>query len=162
MAAMESQYDAGYPEAQGEFMYWIGDTYAGNFGPERCLRLMPFHTYLERGIHWAGGSDYPVTPFPPRLGIWASLARQTLNGTYGKQPFGTAEAVDIHSVLRSYTSWAARQLFLEKRIGSIETGKDADIAIWDRDPYTVPTSQVKDMKCMMTLFQGRVVYSQTY
>jgi predicted amidohydrolase YtcJ len=33
MAALESQYDAGYPEAQAEFMYWIGDTYAGNFGP---------------------------------------------------------------------------------------------------------------------------------
>ncbi len=158
MAALESQYDAGYPEAQAEFMYWIGDTYAGNFGPERCLRLMPLHTYTQRGIRWAGGSDYPVTPFPPRLGIWASLARETLNGTYGKQPFGTAEAVDIHTALRSYTVWAARQLFLENRIGSLEAGKDADIAVWDRDPYTVPTDQIKDLKCTMTLFQGRIVY----
>ena len=158
MATLEKQYDAGYPEAQAEFMYWIGDTYAANFGPARCLRLMPFHTYLQRGILWAGGSDFPVTPFPPRLGIWASIARETLNGTYGQQPFGTAEAVDIHDALRSYTIWAAHQLFLEKRIGSLETGKDADIAIWDRDPYTVPTSEVKDMKCMLTLFQGRVVY----
>jgi predicted amidohydrolase YtcJ len=161
MAALESQYDAGYPEAQAEFMYWIGDTYAGNFGPERCLRLMPLHTYLERGIRWSGGSDYPVTPFPPRLGIWASLARETLNGTYGRQPFGTAEAVDIHAALRSYTSWAARQLFLEDRIGSIEAGKDADIAVWDRDPYSVPAAQIKDMHCTMTLFQGRVVYDQS-
>jgi len=160
MAALENQYDAGYPEAQAEFMYWIGDTYAGNFGPERCPRLMPLHTYTERGIRWAGGSDYPVTPFPPRLGIWASLARETLNGTYGKQPFGTAEAVDIHAALRSYTVWAARQLFLENRIGSLEAGKDADIAVWDRDPYTIPTDQIKDMKCTMTLFQGRVVYGQ--
>lgn len=158
MAALENQYDAGYPEAQAEFMYWIGDTYAGNFGPERCLRLMPFHTYTQRGIRWAGGSDYPVTPFAPRLGIWASLARETLNGAYGKQPFGTAEAVDIHTALRSYTVWAARQLFLENRIGSLEAGKDADIAIWDRDLYTVPTDQIKEMKCTMTLFQGRVVY----
>jgi predicted amidohydrolase YtcJ len=158
MAALEKKYDAGYPEAQAEFMYWIGDTYAGNFGPARCLRLMPFHTYLDRGIRWAGGSDYPVTPFAARLGIWASLARETLKGTYGKQPFGTAEAVDIHNALRSYTTWAAHQLFLEQRIGSIETGKDADIAIWDRDPYTIPTEQVRDMKCVMTLFQGSVVY----
>jgi predicted amidohydrolase YtcJ len=161
MAALENQYDAGYPEAQAEFMYWIGDTYAGNFGRERCLRLMPLHTYADRGIRWAGGSDYPVTPFPPRLGIWASLARETLNGAYGKQPFGTAEAVDIHTALRSYTAWAARQLFLENRIGSLEAGKDADIAVWDRDPYTVPTDQIKDMRCTMTLFQGRVVYGPT-
>jgi hypothetical protein len=158
MGALQRDYDAGYPEAQAEFMYWIGDTYAGNFGPARNLRLMPLKTYLNRGIQWAGGSDYPVTPFAARLGIWASVARETLNGTYGKQPFGTAEAVDVHASLRSYTMWAAHQLFLEKQIGSIEAGKDADIAIWDRDPYTIPTQQLKDMKCEMTLFKGRVVY----
>lgn len=158
MADLQKRYDAGYPEAQAEFMYWIGDTYAGNFGPARCLRLMPFHTYLNRSIRWAGGSDYPVTPFAARLGIWSSIARETLNGTYGKQPFGTAEAVDVHTALRSYTTWAAHQLFLENRIGSIEAGKDADIAIWDRDPYTIPTEELKDMKCKMTLFQGHIVY----
>ena len=158
MAALEKQYDAGYPEAQAEFMYWIGDTYAGNFGPDRCLRLMPFQTYLHKGVQWAGGSDYSVTPFPPRLGIWASMARETLKGTWGKQPFGVAEAVDIHPAWRSYTVWGAHQLFLDGRIGSIEVGKDADIAIWDRDPYTVPMEKVKDMKCEMTLFQGNVVY----
>ena len=158
MAALEKQYDAGYPEAQAEFMYWIGDTYAGNFGQSRNQRLMPLRTYMNRGVQWAGGSDYPVTPFPARLGLWSSMARETLNGTYGKQPFGTAEAVDIHTALRSYTTWGAHQLFLDKRIGSLEPGKDADIAIWDRDIYTVPMNQVKDMKCKMTIFQGRVVY----
>ncbi len=160
MAAMQKQYDAGYPEAQAEFMYWIGDTYAGNFGPARCLRLMPFQTYLRKDVQWAGGSDYPVTPFAPRLGIWASLARETLKGTYGKQPFGMAEAVDIHAALRSYTVWAAHQLFLDDRIGSIEIGKDADIAVWDRDPYGVSAGEIKDMKCEMTVFQGKVVYQE--
>lgn len=159
IAALEKQYDAGYPEAQAEFMYWIGDTYAGNFGQQRCLRLMPFRTYMERGIRWAGGSDYPVTPFAARLGLWASMVRETLNGTFGKQPFGTAQAVDIHTALRSYTIWSAHQLFLENRTGSIEAGKDADIAVWDRNPYTVPAEQVKDMKCKMTIFKGRTVYS---
>ena len=158
MAQLEHQYDAGYPEAQAEFMYWIGDTYAGNFGAQRCLRLMPFQTYLHHSIQWGGGSDFPVTPFAPRLGIWSSMLRETLNGTYGRQPFGTAEAVDIHAAMRSYTTWAAHQLFLEDHIGSLETGKDADIAIWDRDPYTVAPAEIKDMKCEMTLFQGRIVY----
>jgi len=160
MARLQRDYEAGYPEAQAEFLYWIGDTYAGNFGPERCLREMPFKTYLAKGVMWAGGSDYPVTPFPARLGIWASMVRETLNGTYGKQPFGTAEAVGIHDALRSYTIWGAHQLFLEQRIGSIEAGKDADIAVWDRDPYTIPAAQAKDMKCKMTLFQGQVVYRE--
>jgi predicted amidohydrolase YtcJ len=158
MAALEKQFDAAYPEAQAEFMWWIGDTYAANFGPARSLRLMPFHTYRTRGILWAGGSDYFVTPFPARYGIWSTVVRKTLNGTYGLEPFGTAEAVDIHAALRSYTLWAAHQLFLEDRIGSLEVGKDADIAVWDRDVYTMPSDELKDLQCELTLFKGRVVY----
>jgi predicted amidohydrolase YtcJ len=158
MASLENQYDAAYPESQAPFTWWIGDTYAGNFGPERAARLNPFKTYLSKGIRWGGGSDFFVTPFPARFGIWASIARQTLKGVYGTHPFGTAESVDVHTVLRSYTTWAARQLFLEDRIGSIEPGKEADIAVWDRDLFTIPTDDLKDLKCEMTIFSGRIVY----
>jgi predicted amidohydrolase YtcJ len=158
MAALEKQYDAGYPEPQAPFMWWIGDTYAGSFGPERAARLNPFKTYLTKGIPWGGGSDFFVTPFPARYGLWASVARETLKGVYGAQPFGTAESVDIHAALRSYTGWSAHQLFLEDKIGSIETGKQADIAVWDRDMYSVPTGDIKNLKCEMTLFDGQVVY----
>jgi len=158
MASLEKQYDAAYPESQAPFTWWIGDTYAGNFGPDRAVRLNPYRTYLAHGIHWGGGSDFFVTPYPARFGIWASIARQTLKGVYGFHPFGMAEAVDVHSALRSYTSWASRQLFLEDRIGSIEAGKDADLAVWDRDLYSVPTDDLKSMKCEMTIFDGRVVY----
>ena len=45
---------------------------------------------------------------------------------YGAHPFGTAEAIDVHTALRSYTAWAAHQLFLEDKIGTIEPGKEAD------------------------------------
>ena len=158
MAAMQKQYDAGYPEPQPTFMWWIGDTYAGNYGPERALRLNPFRTYLAKGVRWTGGSDYPVTPFAARYGIWASIARRPLKGVYGAQPFGISESVDVHVALHSYTIWAARQLFLEKRTGSIEVGKDADLAVWDRDVYTIPTDDIKDMKCELTIFRGRIVY----
>jgi predicted amidohydrolase YtcJ len=158
MATLEKEYDAGYPEAQAPFMWWIGDTYAGNFGPERAARLNPFKTYLAKGIEWGGGSDFFVTPFPARYGIWSSVARETLKGVYGAHPFGTAESVDVHVALRSYTIWAAHQLFLEDKIGSIEPGKHADIAVWDRDMYSIPTDDLKNLKCEMTIFDGQVVY----
>jgi predicted amidohydrolase YtcJ len=158
MASLQKQYDAGYPEAQAPFMWWIGDTYAGNFGPQRSLRLEPFKTWMAKGIQWAGGSDYDVTPYPARYGIWASIERETLKGVYGKHPFGTAEAIDVHTALRSYTAWAARQLFLENKIGTIEQGKDADIAVWDHDLYTMPPQDIKNLKCELTIFGGRVVY----
>ena len=158
MARLEREFDVGYPEPSPPFMWWIGDTYAGNFGPSRALRLNPFATFVEKGIPWASASDFSVTPFEARYGLWASVARETLLGVYGANPWGTAESVDIHTALRSYTIWSARQMFLEDKIGSIEVGKYADIAVWDRDPYTVPTADIKDMVCELTLFDGRVVY----
>jgi predicted amidohydrolase YtcJ len=161
MGALQKHYDAGYPEAQATFTWWIGDLYAGNFGPERSLRLMPFATYFKNDILWAGGSDYPVTPIAARYGLWASVEREALKGTYGAHPFGTAEAVDIHQALRSYTVWAARQLFLEDRIGSLERGKEADIAIWDRDMYAIPSKDLRHLQCEMTIFHGQIVYQRS-
>ena len=159
MAKLQRTYDAGYPEMQPGFLWWIGDIYAGNYGPARDQHLEPFKTLTSRGIFWAGGSDYPVTPVPARYGLWASVARETAKGTYGLHPFGMSEAVDIRTALRSYTAWASRQMFLENKIGTLEVGKKADIAIWDRDLYSIPSDKIKDLKCLMTLFDGEVVYT---
>jgi predicted amidohydrolase YtcJ len=158
MARLQREHDAGYPEASGGFMWWLGDNYAGNFGPRRNLRMKPFATWVKKGVRWGGGSDFGVTPFPARYGLWASVARETLNGTYGRTPFGMDEAVDVRTALRSYTIWAAHTIFLDDRVGSIEVGKDADLAVWDRDPYTVPTAALKDMKAELTLVRGKVVH----
>jgi predicted amidohydrolase YtcJ len=158
MATLQRDFDAGYPETQAPFTWWIGDNYAGNLGPRRAQRLNPYHTYVGHGIRWGGGSDYPVTPLPARYGLWASIARTTLSGRYGAQPFGTAESVDIGTALKSYTLWAAHELFLDAEAGSLEPGKSADIAVWDQDMTAVPVAQVKDLKCELTLFRGTVVY----
>ena len=69
-----------------------------------------------------------------------------------------AESVDIHTALKSYTIWAAHQMFLEKQIGSLEVGKDADIAVWDKNMYAIPSAQLKDLTCEMTLVAGKVVF----
>ena len=161
MARLQKEFDAGYPESQAPFLWWLGDNYTANLGPARSQRLKPLRTYVQRGIRWAGGSDYSVTPFPARYSLWASVARRTLNATYGAQPFGTKESVDIRSALRAQTIWAAHQMFLDDRIGSIEPGKDADIAVWDRDPYTIPTDELRNLKCELTLLRGSVVYRMT-
>lgn len=158
MADMQRRFDAGYPELSPGFTWWIGDSYAGTFGPERSLRLNPLASFARRGLRWAGGSDYSVTPFAARYGIWASIAREPLLGVHGGDPFGRAEAVDARTALRSYTIWAAHQLFMDQRTGSLEAGKRADIAVWDTDFYTAPTAAIKDARCEMTIFDGDVVW----
>ena len=161
MAELQKKYDAGYPEMQPGFLWWIGDIYAASYGNPRGQRLEPLKTLQSRGILWSGGSDYSVTPVAARYGLWASLARQTAKGTFGLHPFGMAEAIDAKTALRSYTAWGARQMFLEDKIGTLEPGKRADIAIWDRDIYTIPAGEIKEMKCLMTLLEGEVVYQSS-
>ncbi len=158
MAAMQKEYDAGFPEPSPSFIWWLGDIYAGTFGPERSRHVNPFATFLSKGIHWASGSDYFVTPFPARYGIWSSIAREPLLGVYGGDPFGREESVDARAALRSFTIWAAHQVFMDERVGSLEPGKRADIAVWDTDFYTAPTAAIKDAACQMTIFDGDVVY----
>jgi predicted amidohydrolase YtcJ len=158
MATLQKRFDAGYPEVQPTFIWWIGDNYAGNLGAARALRLEPLKTFLAQGVSWSGGSDFDVTPIPARYGLWAAVERQTLKGTYGAHPFGTAESVDVHAALRAYTAQSAGQLFLEDRIGSLEPGKEADIAVWDQNLYSMPVAAIKDLKCELTLFHGKVVY----
>lgn len=158
MAAMQRDFDAGYPESSPSFTWWFGNTYAANFGPVRSLRLNPFASFGKRGIRWAGGSDYFVTPFPARYGIWAAVAREPLFTPAGGDPFGRAEAVDVHAALRAFTINAAHQVFMDGSTGSLEPGKRADIAVWDIDFYSAPTPAIKDAACQMTIFDGAVVY----
>src|SRR5579863_8191941 len=157
MVDLQKKYDAGYPESQPEFLWWIGDIYAASYGANGA-NLIPLKTFEQRGILWGGGSDYPVTPLAARYGIWSAAARETAMGTYGRHPFGMSESIDASTALRAYTIWNARQLFLEKEIGSLEPGKRADIAVWDHDPTAIPSSELKDMKCVMTLLDGKVVW----
>ena len=161
IARFQKGYDIAYPEVQPTFTWWIGDTYAGNFGPQRSLRLVPLATFLKNGIRWGGGSDFPVTPYQARYGIWASIARKPLRGAYADDPFGRAEAVDVKTALRSYTNWSAYVMFMENKIGSVEVGKYADLAVWDKNMYTVKTDEIKDLVCQMTVFNGRVVFQRS-
>ncbi|MEM3641093.1 MAG: amidohydrolase [Candidatus Bathyarchaeia archaeon] len=158
MAALQKSFDVGYVYAQPSLMWWLGDYSASYYGPKRSLKYCPLRTYLEKGIIWGAGSDHPVNPLPPRIGIWASVARQSLLSRYGKNVFGNEQSIDVKSALRSYTKWNAYLMFMEKKLGSIEIGKYADIAVWDKDIYTIPVDEIKNLKCLMTMLNGRIVY----
>jgi predicted amidohydrolase YtcJ len=51
-------------------------------------------------------------------------------------------------------------MFLDDRIGSIEEGKDADLAVWDRTLYAVPTAELKDMTAVLSLRKGKAVHGR--
>jgi predicted amidohydrolase YtcJ len=158
MVKLQKQYDAAYPEVQPAFLWWIGDAYIANFGAQRSPRVLPLKTFEERGIRWAGSSDYDVSPYRPSYAFWAAAAREPLLGTWGKSAWGSEQAVDLQASLRAYTATAARQVFMEDLIGTIEVGKLADLVVWDRQLYAVATQELKDVQALLTLMGGKEVF----
>jgi imidazolonepropionase-like amidohydrolase len=57
----------------------------------------------------------------------------------------------MRDALATVTIDAARILGIDRRVGSLEVGKDADLAIYDGDPFEYTTH------CTGTIINGRVV-----
>lgn len=145
-------------ETQSPFLYFLGDNYAGNLGPERTKRAIPLKTLIRNGVTTGNGSDTSVAPLAPRLGIWSACVRRPLKGIYGENPFGTDETVTVREALRSYTIEASKCLRWEDKIGSIEVGKYADFVVWSGDMYSMPIEDLKDLRVLMTVIGGEILY----
>jgi predicted amidohydrolase YtcJ len=143
--------------AQQPLMYALADGFVKYLGSERAANIEPLAMYLARSSQpVGGGSDSPVTPYQPLLGIWSSVTRATqLAGVQGPE-----WAVTVDEALRMYTygsAWAARE---ETTKGSIARGKLADLVVLDADPRSVEPDAIREINVVRTLVDGRVVYDR--
>lgn len=142
------------PSSSIGYMWGIGDDYAENFGPERVRWLHPHRTMNEMGIVAGGNSDYPVSDGNPLIQIYEAVTRRTRTGLV----VGPEEAIGVMDAVRLYT-WNGAFLGKEENVkGSLEPGKLADMVVLDRDILTVPHEAIKDIKVLMTIVDGKVVY----
>ncbi|MDR6917227.1 putative amidohydrolase YtcJ [Pseudomonas sp. 3296] len=116
----------------------------------------PAHSLLKQGATIAGASDWPVSSPNP----WNAMAQAiTRVGPMGV--LNIKEAVDRETMFYAYTANAARTIGLEKQIGSLVAGKQADFIVLDRDVFTVDNKALSDTKVLQTWFAGREVYAPT-
>jgi predicted amidohydrolase YtcJ len=121
-----------------------------------------FKTLQDAGVRLCFGSDWPGTnaswyPADPVLGIYAAVTRQTVDGTPAGGWF-PQERIDLETALRAYTvnnAWAAGEEDLK---GRLAPGLLADIAVLDRDPFAVPPEELKEVKTVLTVVGGKIVY----
>lgn len=145
-------------EATSAYLYFIGDSYAGNFGPNRSRRLIPLRTLMERGIIVGNGCDWNTCLLNPLYGIYAAVTRKPIKGIYGEQPFGVDECITILDAFRTYTWNSAYCMFWEDNIGSLEVGKYADLLIWKEDPVKVKPELLIKMQPEAVMVNGEWVY----
>lgn len=141
--------------SQPSFLYYLGDSYFENIGPERSEGIKPHRSWIDNGILVASGTDSPVTPYRPFPSLWASIARKTeVKGTQ----MGTEQRVTRKEAIEMYTINGAYLAMQENIKGSIEPGKLADLVVMDRDIMTCPEDDIKDIKVLRTILGGRTVY----
>ncbi len=136
-------------------MPWAGD----RVGERRLAGAYAWRKIAAAGGVLALGSDFPVESADPRLGLYAAVTRQDLEG----RPAGgwlPGERLDREEALRGFTLDAAHSLFLDDEVGSLEVGKRADLVVFDRDIMAVPAAEIPRVGIDMTLVDGRTAFRQ--
>lgn len=133
------------------------ENYVPNIGPERASRAQPFRKFDAAGAVQAFGSDYPVYPMDPLLGIYTAATRQTRDGTPADGWY-PENRISVEAALRHYTRDAAYASFEEARTGTISTGRYADFVVLSRDILAEPAQQILDTRVLLTVLRGRETY----
>jgi predicted amidohydrolase YtcJ len=124
--------------------FWVEN----RLGKARSRWAYAFKTLIEKGVLVAGGSDCPVEPINPLLGICAAVNRE----------ISPQERISVEKALRIYTINAAYACFEEKTKGSIEVGKLADLTVLSDDLRKIEPSRIEDVGVEMTILGGEIVY----
>ncbi|HJR35237.1 MAG TPA: amidohydrolase [Gemmatimonadales bacterium] len=137
----------------------IGDLYfaPARLGMERLAGAYAWQTLIKLGVPIAGGSDAPVERGEPLIEFYAAVARKDTAGRSG-QGWHPEEKMTREQALKAFTLWAAFAAFEEGVRGTIETGKLADLTVFDKDLMTVPELEILKAKNLMTIINGEIVY----
>jgi len=133
---------------------------AKRIGPERLKTTYAFRSLLDKGAMVNFGSDWPVAPLNPILGIYAAVTRQTLDGK-NRDGWIPEQKISVDEALNCYTRSNAYAMFAEDRLGSLAVGHLADIVVLSDSPFKVDPVKLKDIKVIKTFVGGSPVYPKT-
>jgi predicted amidohydrolase YtcJ len=127
-----------------EFSVWSA---IQRLGLERAKCLHPLKTLLNEGVKIVGGSDCPMEPLNPLVGIQAVVLRTEF----------PEQRLSVEEALRIYTLDAAYSSCEENVKGSIEEGKLADLTVLSDDPIAVDPEKIKDIKVEFVIIDGKIL-----
>lgn len=134
---------------------YIVDLVKPYLDPSLYRRQYPAMSLLRAGATIAGASDWPVSSANP---FEAMAVAETRVGHKGV--LEATEVMTRMEMLKAYTINAAKLMMMEKSIGSIEPGKQADFVLVDRDVLTVSPDEVKKTSVIWTMFGGNMIYTK--
>ncbi|QDU28010.1 N-substituted formamide deformylase precursor [Anatilimnocola aggregata] len=150
-------------DIQPAWLYLDASVLTKQFGYDRVRYFQPLKSLFEKGAIAGGGSDHmqkigslrSINPYNPFLAIATTITRRAR--WYDGQ-LHPEEALSREQAIRFYTMNNAFLLFLEDEVGSLETGKQADLVILDRNLLTCPEADIAGTKVLQTYLAGKLVY----
>jgi hypothetical protein len=116
-------------------------------GKTRLKRFHPYNQVVNAGILVSGGADSPCSPLDPLGGICYLVIHPVKENR-----------IDVLDAVKMFTINAAKIAFEETEKGSIEIGKVADFVILNKDPFTVDSQGIINIKVEQTIIGGEVVF----
>lgn len=137
-------------------IYHWGDVHIRNFGYERAKKISPTGTALKENIIYTFHQDSPVISPNMFETIWCAVKRETKE----KVLLDQNERIGVIDAIKAVTINAAYQYFEEEKKGSIKEGKYANLIITDKNPLKVDIDEIKNIKVMETLKEGKTLYTR--
>jgi predicted amidohydrolase YtcJ len=151
-------------DTQPYLYYKDSDAIAEVYGDKWADRFIGVGDWVRAGVPVAINSDHMIgldpdhamNSFNPFLAMYIAVSRKNQNGRI----YNSDQKVSRMAALRALTSDASYIDFNEKKIGSLEIGKLADVAVLDRDYLTCPEEEIRQIKVLMTMVDGKVLHER--
>jgi len=128
-------------------------------GTQRCRYAYAWRSLKDRGAVLAFGTDWPVEPLNPMLGLYAAVTRRDTLG-YPSGGWFPRERVTIEEAIEAYTLGSAYAEFMDEEKGSLEPDKLADIVILDRNLLEGSPEEILKTKVIYNILGGKIVYQR--
>ena len=129
-----------------------GDLWPSRAGAGRWRYSFAWQTLREAGARQAYGSDWPVAPMNPLLGLWSGLARTPW------QRGDPQQRQELAQLIAGYTRDAAFTEFQETEKGMVQTGMLADLVLLNADIFATPAAEVDQISPLLTMVNGQAVF----
>ncbi|HEU5256196.1 MAG TPA: amidohydrolase [Vicinamibacterales bacterium] len=137
-----------------DHLYLAGPSLVNYWGRQRAFLTTPVKMYLDAGLPVSGGTDSSVVPYSPLWVVYHFVTRDTISGG----PMGADQKISREDALRMVTRNHWYLTFEENTKGIIAPGRFADMVVLPEDIMTVPAKRIEQMRVMMTMVGGKVVY----
>lgn len=120
--------------------------------------MWPIRSLLGNGVLCAFGSDAPVWSFNVMEGLYAAVERKQPWDARPDGGFVPEQRITLAQALQAYTFGAAYAENFENRIGTLRSGKLADVVVMDRNLFECEPEQLLEAKPIFTIVGGKIAY----